>query len=734
MATTYLRLFDPTQQFQLKNGAINTAGLLRVYLNNTADLADIYDENGTQLAQPAVLDNNGRALGLFVDSKKTYRLEVYDQFDSLLFTVRNMTPCGGGGGSSLGSQYEVTSSDGSIDVQKSVDAGKTTFDLTKPEDSTELLEWVRCDGGNDIPDSGIIRPLFTEGTMDIGDRGVELTEGRYYHMTAHVRATKDMQAQPWYDSVNVKFVGIDGEGNETDLVTTRHVVDYSLGLSQEFEVSTDILAPVDMQACVVIDGRSVQGGSFELIDLECHRVFSGAPVLPGGVLSRAAAYEAFQRKLIAGRNITITPTEEGDVISSTGGGGGGGGGDYQGGDGIIVNNLTYRISIDPTVVQEKLTAGDNIQIVGNTISATDTKYTAGPGISISDQNVISATGGSGTPVQADWLEDDPLEPSYIQHKPDMNQYATVIDLSQKADKVIGAVAGNLAGLDSTGNLTDSGVSSLNIVHDADYHHTDNNYTTTEKNKLAGIEAGAQVNVKPDWNAATGSPQEILHRPNLATVATSGDYNDLSNRPTIPAAQVNVDWNSTSGVTEILNKPNLAAVATSGDYNDLVNTPTIPVLPPRKTLVAGTNITITEGATTVEISSTGGGSGTQTNADWTESDPASPAYIEHKPNLATVATSGSYNDLSNRPSLAAVATSGNYGDLSNRPSLAAVATSGNYNDLSNKPSIPAAQVNVDWNSTSGVTEILNKPNLASVSTSGDYADLTNKPVFGTIQVV
>ena len=41
---------------------------------------------------------------------------------------------------------------------------------------------------------------------------------------------------------------------------------------------------------------------------------------------------------------------------------------------------------------------------------------------------------------------------------------------------------------------------------------------------------------------------------LATVATSGSYNDLSNKPTIPAAQVNSDWNSSSGVSQILNKP------------------------------------------------------------------------------------------------------------------------------------------------------------------------------------
>ena len=63
---------------------------------------------------------------------------------------------------------------------------------------------------------------------------------------------------------------------------------------------------------------------------------------------------------------------------------------------------------------------------------------------------------------------------------------------------------------------------------------------------------------------------------LATVATSGSYDDLLNKPTIPAAQVNSDWDAISGVAQILNKPNLATVATSGSYNDLTDTPTIPV--------------------------------------------------------------------------------------------------------------------------------------------------------------
>jgi hypothetical protein len=43
---------------------------------------------------------------------------------------------------------------------------------------------------------------------------------------------------------------------------------------------------------------------------------------------------------------------------------------------------------------------------------------------------------------------------------------------------------------------------------------------------------------------------------LGATAFSNSYNDLDNLPTIPAAQVNSDWNATSGVAQILNKPTL----------------------------------------------------------------------------------------------------------------------------------------------------------------------------------
>lgn len=55
---------------------------------------------------------------------------------------------------------------------------------------------------------------------------------------------------------------------------------------------------------------------------------------------------------------------------------------------------------------------------------------------------------------------------------------------------------------------------------------------------------------------------------LATVATTGDYGDLLNTPTIPAAQVNADWNAASGVAAILNKPTIPDVSGKADAASL----------------------------------------------------------------------------------------------------------------------------------------------------------------------
>ena len=79
----------------------------------------------------------------------------------------------------------------------------------------------------------------------------------------------------------------------------------------------------------------------------------------------------------------------------------------------------------------------------------------------------------------------------------------------------------------------------------------------------------------DLTTLTGTGATAATNLGLATIAGSGSYNDLSNKPTIPAAQVQPDWTAGSGMGQILNKPSLATVATSGSYNDLSSKPTIP---------------------------------------------------------------------------------------------------------------------------------------------------------------
>jgi hypothetical protein len=61
---------------------------------------------------------------------------------------------------------------------------------------------------------------------------------------------------------------------------------------------------------------------------------------------------------------------------------------------------------------------------------------------------------------------------------------------------------------------------------------------------------------PSENAVFDALSLKANTADLALVATTGDYDDLTNKPSIPAAQVNSDWSAVSGVAEILNKPTI----------------------------------------------------------------------------------------------------------------------------------------------------------------------------------
>ena len=531
-------LIDPENQFMTKSGTINVDGFLKVFDAVTDDPAVTYkDFSGTENTERITLDNNGRAV-VIADSEKAYRLEVYDRYGTLLWTTTPLWCLSGGdGGAGL---VDIVSSDYSVDVDKTVVGSSTTFDLSVARDSTEGLEWIRTSGYT--APSGAMVPTYSDGTMEVGARGIRLYADRYYHVTA--RLITSTQQMPTYDEFALMFKGVDSGDNTYTFSNDRLIVDCTTDLHQDFEVSFDVIPEADVELYAETSGLA-SGVSVGLTEVQVHRVYSGVPSLPGSIATKAWVAENYQEILSGGPGIELSGNYiavDFDTVQ----------GKIQEGDGIDIVGDT--VSVDFSEVQAKLEAGANIDITGNVISATVPEY-----------------------AEADW-DATSGEPGYIRNKPE------------------------------------------NLVQDADYVHTDNNFSDSDKSKLAGIEAGAQVNVNSDWDATSGQPGFIENKPDLsiyatsaslapvatsgdyddltnkpdlsdyvtdseladytptaslAPVALSGDYDDLTNKPTIPAAQVNSDWNASSGVAQILNKPTLATVATSGDYDDLTNKPTIP---------------------------------------------------------------------------------------------------------------------------------------------------------------
>ena len=138
------------------------------------------------------------------------------------------------------------------------------------------------------------------------------------------------------------------------------------------------------------------------------------------------------------------------------------------------------------------------------------------------------------------------------------------------------------------------------------------------NQISNYADNGPVEAKEGLNFATGKPLQIA-----GASGTSGQYLkstgssiEWTTFPTIPSAQVNTDWNATSGVAQILNKPTLATVATTGSYTDLLNQPTIPAA--------------------------------QLQSDWNQSNSASLDFIKNKPTLFD----GQYASLSGAPSVPA----------------------------------------------------------------------------------
>lgn len=136
---------------------------------------------------------------------------------------------------------------------------------------------------------------------------------------------------------------------------------------------------------------------------------------------------------------------------------------------------------------------------------------------------------------------------------------------------------------------------------------------------------------------------------LADVATSGDYADLTGKPSIPTQLT--DLTDTNIVT-----PGSGQVLTyDGSSSKWINTDASTIGATQLDQLSDVVLTSPTSSEVLQYNGT----------DWVNS-PIAYSEVTGTPSLATVATSGAYSDLTGTPSLATVATSGLFADLTSKP--------------------------------------------------------------------
>lgn len=320
----------------------------------------------------------------------------------------------------------------------------------------------------------------------------------------------------------------------------------------------------------------------------------------------------------------------------------GAGGKYNAGTGIDIDEPNRVISVDTDTIQEKLTPGNGITIDGNNEISVDTTVVATQADLATKQDVIS-------------------------------------DLS---DIRAGAAAGATA------------------VQDADYVHTDNNFTDADVTKLSGIEAGAEVNVQANWNESDSSSDSFI-----------------LNKPTIPSGSQLVPSATPSDAGEVLTvdsngDPTWApaqAPISAGDGIDITNNVV-------SAKVDGTSVTFNANG---ELEAT---AAPQVQSDWAEDDPVDVSFIRNKPSQTSLVAGSNITIVDDAQN--------------NTVTISAASVNVPVQDVTiNNVSVVNAQgvaqiprqVNADWNSSAGASEILNKPTIPPALSAGNGIDITNNVV-------
>ena len=170
-------LFDSNLQFQYRNGAVLTGGILRVYYNSTTDkVATTYSDAAGIARNPEniILDSNGRAT-VYVARNYVYRLEVFDpNGGDLLWTTRDIEPASGV--EIEGAKYIHILGDEHIGVETRTISNHYYYDLSLqnlPELSASCIyrPWAQPETSGQLVVYGSKWPTYTMASVNGRDMG-----------------------------------------------------------------------------------------------------------------------------------------------------------------------------------------------------------------------------------------------------------------------------------------------------------------------------------------------------------------------------------------------------------------------------------------------------------------------------------------------------------------------------------------------------------------------------------
>lgn len=484
-------LLAPTFQFVNTAGKPLTEGWIEVYIAGTRNkYYCASDFNGTLHPFQIPLDSLGANIVL-ANPDQAYDVYVYNKYGSLVMSRYHVSPGMAGGSGVL--NITITSEDGTVSVNND---GNGNFDLSIKDtvDRIEVLEQTVSDLSSNSSVGYAIAHAYTvklDGSFDlISDAvtgigytpnmdGFRLKSGHVYQFNFNALFENGEFDRNCSGKLYL-------EGPNTIAQEWKFDLDDSYYHSQSINGSTVLVTPNDLN----------------YYDVKLKLAWDvDYPNKPNVDLNKISIVDI----------TTILSTTVSGV-----------GGNYTGGDGILVNDETYVISVDMDYINSHLNI-DATEIIASAVNIatayTDARVTSVSGDLVNLIAEVSASipTGSVTQVQSDWNQTNSSSVDYIKNKPE--EY--------------GLLAGD--------NISITASGSNFIISSTASEATGTNY-----------QAGYGIDITGNTISVDAS---II--PSTSDYATHTEVNNVSAAiiAQIPEQQINSDWTATSGVAEILNKPN-----------------------------------------------------------------------------------------------------------------------------------------------------------------------------------